>query len=73
MEKDEENLKKETISRKKKIRLISIFVILVLIVFIVCDYVFIIRKSKVVAPESTTQSQKINNQEADSSLPDDLL
>jgi len=57
MEKDEENLKKETISKKKRIRLVSIFVILVLLVFIVCDYIFIIRKSKVIAPEPETQSQ----------------
>lgn len=74
MGKDEENLKKERIFKKKKIGLISIFAVLILIIFIVCDYVFIIRKSKVVAPESTTQSQTIDNRtEENSSLSDDLL
>jgi tetratricopeptide (TPR) repeat protein len=63
MKKTEENIANRKLLKREKAGVLFVFSIIILILFIICDYVFIIRKSKVIAPENnnnTSQTETTN-------------
>ncbi len=59
------------IYKKRKLGILSIFVIILLLIFILINYVFIINRSKVLAP--STENQTTNTIESDSPPPEPAI